>query len=231
MHPAQVVAVPVLAGRRVVLPVYGDRAGPGVARTGVVGGQPDPGQRYHRRRDGQVVHGREGAGQLAQPERVGQPDHQRTHLVPAADVGPDRVRHGAGLAPAEPFEHQPGSAAQRVRQPVLQQHRAGGQRGQVLQPQHHPGTGPDRGTGRLQRPGAGQLVPGPSDVPRGEQGEQPDQDGHPEQVLLAQDDRGEEHGDRAREERLAPRGQPPQPFAHGHGLRSYGSRGSRGRPS
>ena len=45
---------------------------------------------------------------------------------------------------AEPLQHHPGAAAQRVRQPVLQQQRAGGQPGQVLQAQDHPGAGADR---------------------------------------------------------------------------------------
>ena len=49
------------------------------------------------RDDGEPVDAGEGAGQLAQPERVGQPDDQRADLVAAAHVGPHRVRHRAGL--------------------------------------------------------------------------------------------------------------------------------------
>ena len=102
---------------------------------------------------GQPVDAGEGPGQLAQPERVGEPDHQRTDRVAAAHVGAHRVRHRAGLVRAEPLQHDPGPAAQRVRQPVLQQQGAGGQPGHVLQAQHHPGAGADRGPAGLQRRG------------------------------------------------------------------------------
>ncbi len=85
---------------------------------------------------------------------------QRADRVPAAHVGADRVRDRAGLVRAEPLEHHPGPAAQRVRQPVLQQQRAGGQPGQVLQPQQHPRAGADRDPVRVQRPVAGQPVAG-----------------------------------------------------------------------
>ena len=105
------------------------------------------------RDDGEPVDAGERPGQLAQPERVGQPDDQRADLVPAAHVGAHRVRHRAGLVRAEPFQHHPGPAAQRVRQPVLQQQRAGRQPGHVLQPQHHPGAGADRHPVRVQRRG------------------------------------------------------------------------------
>ena len=41
MHPAQVVAVAVLAGGDVVLAVHGDGAGAAVAAAGVLAGEPD----------------------------------------------------------------------------------------------------------------------------------------------------------------------------------------------
>src|SRR5262249_13945235 len=89
VHPTQVVAVAVLAGGDVVLTVHGDRARAAVPAADEVAGEPDVRQRHDRGYDGQLADGGEGAAELAQAERVGQPDHQRADLVPAPHLGPD----------------------------------------------------------------------------------------------------------------------------------------------
>jgi hypothetical protein len=219
VHAAQVVAAPVLPGRRVVLAVHGHRLGAALAGARVLPGEPDRGQRDHLGDDRQPVDAGEGPGQLAQPERVGEPDHQRADLVPAADVGPQRVPDRAGLVRAEPLQHHPGAAAQRVRQAVLQQQGAGGQPGEVLQAQYDAGAGADRHPVRLERARAGQLVPAAPDVRRRQQRQHDQQDGDPQQVLLAEDHRGHGGGPGGGEEGAAPGAEPAKRLAHGHRLR------------
>ena len=191
VHAAQVVAVTVFAGGRVILAVYGDGAGVALAGTGVLAREAHHRQRMHLRDHDQMVDTRERPRQLAQAERVGQPYDQRADLEPAAYVGANRVRHRTGVPAAETLEHDSRTAAERIRQPVFEQQRAGGEVGQVLEPEENAGRHADLHPVRVERPVAGQPVAAAADVPSSEQRQRGEQDRHAQEVLLAENQRGE----------------------------------------
>ena len=214
VHPAQVVAAPVLPGRGVVLAVHGDRAGPAVAGARVLAGQPDRRQRHDLRDHGELVDAGERAGQLAQPERVGQPDDQRADLVPAAHVGPHRVGHRAGLLGAEPFQHDPraGCPARTAAGPPAAACRWAAGTGSAAAAPPGRWRRPAPGAARATRVQASlyRLRPTYAAASSGSDGQQ---HGDPQQVPLAEDQRGESGGgrrprgtsDRAWSARAAPR--------------------------
>ena len=72
-----------------------------------------------------------------QPERVGQPQRQRAQQVAPAHVGAHAVDHPAPAVGLDLVQHEPRPRAEHVGHPVLDQQRAGGQPGDVLQPQVH----------------------------------------------------------------------------------------------
>jgi hypothetical protein len=214
VHLAQVVAVPVFAGGRVVLAAHRHRAGHTVA-AGVPGPrQADRWQWQHCRHHGQPVGGGEAAGQLDEPERVGQPQPQRADAVAAAHVGAHRVPHSARGARAHPVQHEPGPAAQSVRQVVLEQQQAGGQVGDVLQLEHHLGGLAGGYPGRHHLAGAAQPEPGAHHHAGRDQWQRDQEAGHPEQVLLPEQQRAQAGRDPSREQAAAPGGQGAQRGAH-----------------
>src|SRR5207248_4718163 len=83
---AQVVAETVLTRGRVVLACRGDGARHTLAGTGPLATEPDVGQPNDLRGDDQRLGRSERAGELAQPERVGQPNREWPDAEPAADL-------------------------------------------------------------------------------------------------------------------------------------------------
>src|SRR5207248_2265141 len=89
------------------------------------------------RRDHERAAGAERAAQLHQPESVRDAEPERPHRELAAHVRAKRVVKIPEAPPLDPLQHEPGTAAQRVRHGVLGQQQAGGQLRDVLDPQVH----------------------------------------------------------------------------------------------
>ena len=176
-------------------------------------------QRDDLRDDGQPVDGGEGAGQLAQPERVGQPDHQRADLVPAA-----HARRAPCTRPSWPGAPPSRSSTSRGRLPSAYGSRSSsssvpvGSRDRFCSRSITRALAPTGTRCGLHRPGAGQPVAGSAPRRRRPAAAAPaSRTATRSRSLLAEHQRGEP-GRRRRggEEGPPAGGQPSQRLQHAH---------------
>lgn len=210
VHAAQVVAAPVAARDHVVVAGQGQGAAAAVAVAVGLAGQPDRGQGFGARYDGEGVVGAEGARQFDQPEGVGQPQLERAQRVAAAQVGADPVGHLAAAAGLDPVQDEPRARAQYVGHPVLEHQQAGGQPGDVVHAQLHPGLGARGHPPGGQPAAAGDPVAGAVQGVDADQRQEGEEQADAQQCALAEDVGAGGRGDPGGHERAAAGGQPGQ---------------------
>ena len=134
----------------------------------------------------------EPAGQLAEPERVGEPDPHRADRVAPADVGAHRVADVAHSLRLDPVEHEPRPRAEYVGERVFDEKHAGRQAGEVLETQDDLGLPARLDPGGLEHALRRNSVTRPHDDDRGDERQCHDEDADPEQVAFPEHDPGNE---------------------------------------
>ncbi len=188
VDPSQVVPGLVRAGDEVVGPHGGPVALAEVADHGLSAGARR-GQCFHRRGDDKLAAAAERAGELAQPERIRDPDRHRPDQVTAAQLGAKLIGEVPGAPRLHPVEHEARPEAEMGGDVVIHQQHRGGTPTHVVDPnadRHHR---PHGRAGGYQAPVTGEPVAGPAHERRRahRQGEQ--QQADPQEVLLADHDR------------------------------------------
>ncbi len=214
VHPAQVVTLAILTGRHVVLTGAGHRPGPALAGAGPLTSESDRRECGDRWGDHEGVHRGEGAVELTESERVGQPDRQRTDAVAATQVRPDGVGDLPNALRLHPVQHEARPAAEDIGQRVLDEQYAGRQPGDVVELQHHRGRLAGGHPRRVEPAGAREPVARP--VHHGERHCRQDQQEHPhpEEVAFAECQCADRGGNACGDEATAPGGEPGEGAAH-----------------
>lgn len=211
MHPAQVVAGPVLAQDHVVVAGQRQGAGTALALAAPLAAQPHVRQGLDLGDDGEDVGGGEGTVHLAHPERVGQPQLERPERVAAAQVGADPVGDLAVAARLDPVQHEARARPEHVRDLVLQEQQPGGHPGDVVDPQVDPGLLAGHRATRAQPAAAGHPVAGVGDHQRGGQRQRGEQHADAQQRVLVEQVGAADRGDAGGEEGAPPGGEAAQP--------------------
>jgi hypothetical protein len=188
---AQVIAVPVLAGRHVVVTVRCHRTVRALPGAAPLAAESGIGKRLDVRGDHERVHRRERARQLAQPERIEQAHRQRSDLVTAARLTVDVVADIDRASWRESLHDDAGPPAEQVGNRVLDQEQPGWQPGHVLYSQHGAGAAAGFEPRGFEPTGTRQPEPGPYDEHCGDKWECEQQQAQPQQVGLLQHDPGQ----------------------------------------
>lgn len=186
------------------------RAAAAVAVAVGLAGQADRGQGFGARDDGEGVVGAEGAGQLDQPEGVGQAQLERAERIAAAQVGADPVGHLAAAAGFDPVQYEARARAQYVGHPVLEHQQAGGQPGDVVHAQLYAGLAARGDPPRAEPAAAGDPEAGAVEGVDADQGQEGEQQADAQQFALSQYVRAGRGGRAGGQERAAPGGQSGQ---------------------